>query len=440
MKSKLILFAALLGCVGIGFLLEPLVMPEKQEVAQQELPPPPEPVEEPVVVPEPVEEPEIAQEETPEEPEEVEDPETTDVKKMEIVQEDNVKPVAEEKVEKGPTPMDWKHPKQLQKKLAARIRTGLNHVNKDSVLEFIKKPENRLAITQWELLNRSNLDKLEDLMRGKGVVESLLPLLNDLQWVSTFVYDGELESAETALAMVHDFRQADPKMDEDVPPEDDVPARPGVKKRIAAAVAVEFARNGWYGPAMLNKANSDDVKNLGSMPGIRSRSRKAEREAEKNAYLPARERYLFFADSWDKGLLNSQFGNMPDWLMHFPCGWKGDSPFGSVGSMRWMRDNTSAPAIKFTGMASQVTPSSHPFTTNRSMYSIRTILRKRCAIPAPCAGGAHTSGPLLPAPTGCPPSQWASRGTAPTPSMPMESGIRVSPSLMTVILIGRSGA
>ncbi len=355
MKDKLIIVGIVLGCVGLGFLLEPFIMPEEQKIVQQETPPPPpEPVEEPVIEPEPVEEPEIVQEETPEIPPE-EDPETTDVKKMEIVQEDNVKPVSEEEVKKkGPSPTDWKHPKQLQKKLAARVRVSLNHVNKDSVLEFIKNPENRLVITQWELLNRADLDKLEDLMKGKGVVDSLIPLLNNLQWVSTFVYDGELESAETALAMIHDFRQADPKMDEDVKPEDDLPVRPGVKKRIAAAVAVEFARNGWYGPAMLNKNNSDDVKNLGSMPGIRPRSRKAEREAQKNAYLAARERYLFFAESWDKGLLNSQFGNMPDWLMHFPCGWKGDSPFGSVGSMRWMRDNASAPAIQFTGMAFQV--------------------------------------------------------------------------------------
>ena len=354
MRSKLVIVAVVLGCAGLGFLLEPFMLPEKQKMVQQELPPPPEPAEEPVVVPDPVEEPEIVQEETPEEPEEVEDPKTTDVKKMEIVQGDSVKPVEEEETKKGPSPTEWKHPKQLQKKLAARVRTGLNHMNKDSILEFIKKPENRLIIAQWELLNKSNLDKLEDVMKGKGVTDSLIPLLNDLQWVSTFVYDGELESAETALAMVHDFRQADPKMDEDVPPEDNIPARPGVKKRIAAAVAVEFTRNGWYGASMFNQGNSDDAKNLGSMPGTRSRNRKAEREAQKNAYLLARERYLFFAESWDQGLLNSQFGNLPDWLMHFPCGWKGDSPFGSAGSMRWMRDNTSAPAIKFTGMAFQV--------------------------------------------------------------------------------------
>ena len=355
MKSEFAILVAVLGCLGLGFLLEPFMMPEKQKVVQQELPPPPEPIEEPIVEPEPVKEPEIVQEETPEEPEEVDDPETTDVKKMEIVQEDNVQPVEEKEAKKGPSPTEWTHPKQLQKKLASRIRTGLSHVNKDSVLKFIKTPENRLAVTQWELLNRADLDKLEDLMKGKGVADSLVPLLNDLQWVSTFVYDGELESAETALAMVYDFRQADPKMDEDVTPEDDVPVRPGVKKRIAAAVAVEFTRNGWYsGASMSNKGNADDSKNLGSMPGTRSRKRKAEREAQKNAYLLARERYLFFAESWDQGLLNSQFGNLPDWLLHFPCGWKGDSPFGSAGSMRWMRDNTSAPAIKFTDMAFQV--------------------------------------------------------------------------------------
>ena len=35
MKSEFAILVAVLGCLGLGFLLEPFMMPEKQKVVQQ---------------------------------------------------------------------------------------------------------------------------------------------------------------------------------------------------------------------------------------------------------------------------------------------------------------------------------------------------------------------------------------------------------------------
>ncbi len=243
----------------------------------------------------------------------------------------------------------WRNPQALEKRLAARIRSKLRKMDEAGIAAFLKEPENRLLISQWELLHRSDLKELGVLMRDAATCRDLTPLLNDLQWVSAFVYDSELEKPEVALAMLRHFRQVDERMDYDVLKDGDG-MQPGLKRRVAGAIAIQFTRNGWYGgdDRELTQKEILEMKEIGIVLP------KQKGKAKKDPYRLARERYQFFAESIDGGLLNGNFYKLPTWLVHYVVGWKGDSPFGTASTMRWLRDNVSAPAAAYKGMAYQV--------------------------------------------------------------------------------------
>ena len=345
--------------LGIGWLLEPVFFPEPQKPVEKPKvePLPPKPKEpEPTPTPEPDEpEPEPIPDE-PDEPEDT-DPDSDDVKPITPVigEDDGRRPVNEEKFSGSLSVTSWHNPKAVERRLATQIRNKLRTVDRAKVMEFIMAPENRLMIAQWDMLHRCDLDALSKLMSDHKVANSLAPLLNDLPWVSSFVYDGENNKPEVALAMINHFRQVDPNMDRDVV-EDTGDVKPGVKRRIASAVAVQFSRNQWYGEGReLTEKELKDMADTGT-PAARGSSRRNKDKEKKDHFRLARERYLYFSKSWDDGLLHSKFGTLPDWLMHFVCGWKSEmkSPFGSATSLRWQRDNVSAPARNFTGMAYQV--------------------------------------------------------------------------------------
>ncbi len=263
--------------------------------------------------------------------------------------EDSGRRPAQEEAHKGQLPAAaWRHPEALEKRLAGRLRSRLKGTKPAEVESFLRDPENRLMLAQWEVLHRSDLKALGKLMRDRSACEQLSLLLNDLQWVASFAYDGELERADIALAMIHQFRQVDERMDEDVLV-DGEGIRPGLKRRVAAAIAVEFTRNHWYGgdDRPLTREEERELRDIGVPLARHGGDRK-------DTYRLARERYLLYAEGIDQQLLNSQFARLPDWQLHFVCGWKGDSPFGTATTMRWLRDNVSAPAEAYKGMAYQV--------------------------------------------------------------------------------------
>lgn len=251
------------------------------------------------------------------------------------------------------TALQWTNPKLVKRQLAMNIRANLSKVGINNIIEFLKDKEVRLMLAQWQLLHSSDIDVLANLMRDKKVSESLAPLLNDLPWVSSFVYDGEFAHGEIALAMLYHLRQTDPNMDRDII-EDNSKVQIGMKRRIAAAVAAEFARHGWHELATsAPKAKSGRDRRVANLMGeyatdfARTRSNMPRQgktnQRTQDPYCLARERYQYFARSWEKGMLNTSFGSTPGWLMRFICGWQGASKFGTVSTMEWLRDNIALP-------------------------------------------------------------------------------------------------
>ncbi len=271
-------------------------------------------------------------------------------------EDDGRRPVSEPYFKGKLQPSAWRQPKMLERRLASGIRSRLKGTSQEKIETLLKDPEVRLMLAQWELLNRCDIDALAKLMSDKETCADLSILLNDLRWVSSFVYDGELTKPEVALSMIRHFRQVDPKMDDEALEDGGTGAQMGLKGRVAAAIAVEFTRNGWYGEEKeLTKEELESFKDLGvMMPSLPGEGKRASRSNKKDIYRAARERYLYFAESIDQGRLNSSFAFLPGWLLHFPCGWKGNSAFGTASTMRWLRDNCSVRVNEYTSMAFHV--------------------------------------------------------------------------------------
>lgn len=320
---------------------EPGVVPPKKTELDVDAALEPEDKEEPV--------PETKEEEPEPEPEPEED--TSDGIARYQKEDDGRRPVNEPDLAGNVSAASWRQPEALQRRLASKIRVQLKDCSQAKVTAVLKDPENRLAITQWEFINRSDPKRLGELMRNSDLRKELTPFLNDLRWLSSFVYDGEMKNAEVALQIMYELRKADPKMDEEIL-RDGQKSEAGLKRRVAGAIAAEFARQGWYGDGpTLTPEEIREMKQNGmpllAVGGRRSKDRQ-------DVFHNARERYLYFAESIDKELLNGSFATLPGWLLRFPCGWKGNMAWGSATSMRWERDNCAAPARAYLGMAFQV--------------------------------------------------------------------------------------
>ncbi len=266
----------------------------------------------------------------------------TDKIQRRLAEDDGNRPVSEEKSTSKLGVTQWRNPKIVYKRLTNEINAAWHKVGVNNVHELIKDPEVRLKLAQWELLHHADLDVLAKLMYERSNAEILTPLLNDLSWVAALVYDGELVRAEVVLAMVAAIRKADPEMD--VAPEGK--ARSDVKRRVAAAVAAEYTRNHWYGddPGLLTKRDIKRLKMMGQYYKNARRTRIKKRgQAEVDPYKLAKERYFLYAKGWDTGKIDTNFQNLPDWLLRICCGWKGDSQFGTASTMEWLRDNATLP-------------------------------------------------------------------------------------------------
>lgn len=255
----------------------------------------------------------------------------------------------------------WKNVKALKKQLTNSLRGGLRSTKQEDVMAYIALPENRLALAQWHLLNLADLDKLSKLMKDSNTCKALGALLNDLPWITGFLYDGEVKNVTDTLAILDHLRRCDPNMDKVEMTEGrrKSDAKKGdtlndinIKKRIAGAVAAEYGRNGWYGGNQ-REMTAAELKEYKDILGIVPPKQNG-RKGKKDPYRLARERYLFMSEGVDKRLYNSKFYTTPDWLLRFICGWKGDSGFGTVSTMKWLRENVSAPSGSYLGMGGQV--------------------------------------------------------------------------------------
>ncbi len=260
---------------------------------------------------------------------------------------------------------DWADTEALAEKLAAGILSTLNGTDNASVQAFIAEPANRLMLAQWRLAtaenavsaeatqkaldsvrrdltkHRERLEKLrreaseatgsradslqfrmrreEDSIRIReselasplsmkealestpGAANLVEQVTNNLDWMEQFVYSGECLNPGRAMGILAAIAGDDEQL-----------AYKKMQRDIATATAVEWAKSGWLFEKALIRAN-------------------------------------YYIESWEEDRLHTEFDTIPFWMRRMTCGSKGDNNFGSVESLRWLRDNVNLPTERYSG-------------------------------------------------------------------------------------------
>lgn len=208
----------------------------------------------------------------------------------------------------------WSNVKALKRRIGSRIQTRLKGVDPEHLEAFIRVPENRLLLAQWQMLHNGDEKQLNALFKDKNNAKLLTPLLNDLQWMGEFVYDGKLLKPEISLAIMAHLRASDPNMDLVNLTEEkgDMLRDVTIKRRIAGAIAAEFGNQNKVDD---NAQKLDDAElRLLKQDGI-VLPKLSNTKGKSDIYRFARENYLFFAEGVDDRLFHSSFYSTPGWLM-----------------------------------------------------------------------------------------------------------------------------
>ena len=217
---------------------------------------------------------------------------------------------------KSITGQKWRNPKQIMEDLPDRLLYKIKgKKNQDlNILLLVNDPRARLEIAQWLFLKHANHDQFKKLAGNPKYANTVEKFMNTLSWIESFVYAGANQNAAEGLEFLVHLVEHDPK----------IVSNP-MKRKIATAIAAEFGRAKCY------DQNGDDP------------------------YSMAKIRYDYYASSWEAGELNSTFDLLQDWDMRIVCGTRpGNSAFGSVTTLKWLRENCTLQEGAYPGAACQV--------------------------------------------------------------------------------------
>ncbi len=260
-------------------------------------------------------------------------------------------------------PAEWGAPGVLEKELAKEIIKRIPSTKKSSVAKFMTEPENRLLLAQWLLAHREAIAKeanaesekkakeaiekaesdianlkeriantegapresakfhlknrqadLKELRADAKAPRSMAEALRDepsmklskhitanLDWMEQILYSGEMERPGVAFGILAALLKERPDL-----------ATSTMKREIATATAIEWARSGWLFPRAIDRAD-------------------------------------YFLDNWEAERLNTTFDTIPFWLRRMVCGAKGHDNAGSRESFEWALENVHIPDHQYSG-------------------------------------------------------------------------------------------
>ncbi len=251
---------------------------------------------------------------------------------------------------------EWADNSTLQQRLGDAIVSKVDGTDEAALKSFITKPENRLLLAQWHVANREgaiNADALaktrETITRDIEAREQKLAELkakpaskevreaisaetealrnrrkelkyslnashlaasgaaflskatNNLEWMEQLAWSGECDNPGRALGIMQAIVERHPDATHN-----------RVKREIAAAVAIEWAKSGWNFDKALARAD-------------------------------------YFIENWEEGRLHPIFDDLPFWQRRMVCGAKGNNGYGEAESLQWQLDNVSLPTEQYSG-------------------------------------------------------------------------------------------
>lgn len=148
---------------------------------------------------------------------------------------------------------------------------------------------------------RRYVTNFDEFCQQDDAAKLLQVLSSDIDWMKSVIYTGECLAPAYAVNIIFAIYQRDPSI-----------IKPGMPRKIATAIALEYARFSW--------------------PRHR-----------------AVERALYFIKSWREGRLNSSFDELNMAQLRCLLGYKGNDDYTSVESMTWALDNVHLPDAYYAG-------------------------------------------------------------------------------------------
>lgn len=251
---------------------------------------------------------------------------------------------------------DWAYPQNVMKKIEQKIIAELPDTDKETIKNFLKEPQNRLLLAQWEfakaeslspsdaadkrlselreqaktqkenyqeltqtspdemsskmkyrlkrmkeetkekIFNATSFYSLKQGLEHEQVTELLEVLGGNLNWLEQMVYTGECVRPGMIVSILAQLKKQYPNM-----------LSNRMEREIATATALEFAKYNW-------------------------------------SQYDAVQRADYFIENYKRGFLNSMFGDIAFWQRRMVCGCKGDNAFGDRASLQWCLENVNVPA------------------------------------------------------------------------------------------------
>lgn len=256
----------------------------------------------------------------------------------------------------------WADCQAIRKQLSAEILKKAAGKSDAELLKFFRKPENMMMLAQWVVADaelrsledvakaqKSRAEQLEKSRKELADQEAMVPegaelplaaawnlrklrervsrlekesqcgfafsesaadeagskLMEEIadtpEWIYDFAFSGECVRPGMALSILKQIKEKHPDM-----------LKKSMVRKIATATALEYAKSAW---------NQQD----------------------------AVERASFYIKAWKQDRLNTVFDDLPMWERRMVCGCKGDNPYGSLSSLKWLLENVHIPSNQYTG-------------------------------------------------------------------------------------------
>ncbi len=201
---------------------------------------------------------------------------------------------------------DWQDPQALQNKISDRMLARLGRFSQKEVWKFMQSPQNRRDLAVFHLISLAGPEKIKELTRSFEGISTITTLSNDLLWLEGLLYSGPTTNFDSALRNIVSVFSGRTELINDP-----------VARRLGTTGALEFAREGWSSKSLI-------------------------------------ERFNFYYDSYDQGLLNIIFDDLEYWETRYLMGATQPDKWGSVKNLTWLRDNVRLPVEGYLGAAYQV--------------------------------------------------------------------------------------
>ena len=190
---------------------------------------------------------------------------------------------------------------EFSRRLTENLASKMRSLNPLKLRDFLAQKKVIQSLLVWKLTQACPAEVFAEIAQTPEGLEFLHFFVRDTEWLQGMFDSGPVTNFPHVVKNLAAIYASDPARLHTL-----------IKKKMATAVALEFAR---------------------ALPGSSD---------------AAVERYAFYSKSHEYKMLNPVFDELDWWDMRYVAGCKPDNEWGSVATLTWLRDNARLPAQSYT--------------------------------------------------------------------------------------------